>query len=263
MPVTEITDAGDPRLHDYRALTEHRLREDGGKFVAESEPVVRKLLSSGLGVQSILVTAPRMRSLEQATIPTRIPVFLVPQDVMDAVAGFHVHRGCLAIGQRPAAALVPDDASLVVVLENLVDVDNVGAMIRNACAFGADALVLSPRCADPFYRKAIRVAMGNTFFVPLVRAAAWPDALHDLDRRGIETVAAVLDPTVTALGDFPPPARVALVFGSEGPGLSAGALAACRTRVTIPMTGADSLNVATAAAICLHHIVTRRSQSVR
>lgn len=253
---TEIDDLDDPRLADYRDLRERNLAADGDRFVAESEPVVRRLLESALPIDSIVVAAPRWPALAEA-VRARAPappVYLLPQRWLDRVAGFPIHRGCLAIGRRPAAPRLPLAARLVVALEDLVDVDNVGAIVRHAAAFGADGLLLSPRCADPYYRKAIRVAMGNTFALPIVRARTWPAELFETARAlGAECVAAVLDADAEPLMALPAgPARV-LVFGAEGPGLSAGARGAGARRVTIPMTGADSLNVATAAAIFLYH----------
>lgn len=251
LPPIEISDASDPRVAGYRALKERAVIE-GGRFVAESERVVRRLLSSGLGVDSVLLTAPRLATLADA-LEGAYPVYLAPQPVLDGIAGFHVHRGCLALGRRPPAVALPAGARTVVALEDLTDVDNLGAIARHAAAFGADALLLSPRCADPFYRKAIRVSLGAVFTVPIVRAARWPDALADLRAGGISVVGAVLDADAAPLDRFERPARVALLFGAEGPGLSPGARAACDHRVTIPMApGADSLNVATAAAIFLY-----------
>jgi tRNA G18 (ribose-2'-O)-methylase SpoU len=268
-PRLEVTDADDPRLADYRALKERHLNAEGGRFVAESERVVRRLLASGLGVHSVLATPPRLRALEDALAAPRprvdpsaralpdgeLPVYVASQAVLDAIAGFHVHRGCLAIGERPTSRALPTGARGVVVLEDLVDVDNLGVIARNAAAFGADALVLSPRCADPFYRKAIRVSLGAVFDLPIVRLARWPDELDTLRELGFSLVAAVLSPGATPLPRFVPPARWALLLGAEGPGLSPGAVLRCHHSVTIPMstsTGADSLNVATAAAVMLY-----------
>jgi tRNA G18 (ribose-2'-O)-methylase SpoU len=254
-----IDDAGDPRLGDYRQLKEHRLAHESGRFVAESERVVRRLIASGLGVQSVLVTAPRLATLADALAGAPFPVYLASQAVMDGVAGFHVHRGCLAIGTRPPAARLPAGARAVVVLEDLTDVDNLGAIARHAAAFGADALLLSPRCADPFYRKAIRVSLGAVFNLPIVRAERWPDTLADLRAEGLTPVAAVVDPDAQPLARFTPPGRFALLLGAEGPGLSPAARAACDHQVTIPMgPGADSLNVATAAAIFLYALTQPR-----
>jgi tRNA G18 (ribose-2'-O)-methylase SpoU len=253
-----VTDPADPRLDDYRDLRDRRLNEEGSRFVAESELVVRQLLRSGLKVHSVLLTAPRLNTLEGQLGETE--VLVAPQDLLDGVAGFHVHRGCLAIGERPANARIPDGARAVVVLEDLVDVDNLGSMTRNAAALGAQAMLLSPKCADPFYRKAIRTSVGAVFGMPIVRAAAWPAELKALKEQGFMLVAAVLDADATPIERFSPPARFALVLGAEGPGLSAGTKRLCDARVTIPMApGADSLNVATAGAVLLHRLLAPRA----
>jgi tRNA G18 (ribose-2'-O)-methylase SpoU len=247
-----IDDVDDPRLADYRELKERRLDAQSGRFVAESERVVRRLLGSGLRVCSVLLTAPRLATLADA-LDGSYPVYLASQEQLDRIAGFHVHRGCLAVGERPAPAPLPRDARALVVLEDLTDVDNLGAIARHAAAFGADALVLSPRCADPFYRKAIRVSLGAVFSLPVVRLERWPEELDRLRAGGVSLVAAVLEPAAVPLARFAAPKRFALLLGAEGPGLSAAALARCDHRVTIPMSpGADSLNVATAAAIFLY-----------
>jgi tRNA G18 (ribose-2'-O)-methylase SpoU len=252
LPPIEISEADDPRVADYGRLKERWLNAEGGRFVAESERVVRRLIESALGVHSVLLTAPRLATLADA-LGGAFPVYLAPQELLDRIAGFHVHRGCLAVGARPGAGAIPAGARRLVVLEDLTDVDNLGAIARHAAAFGADALVLSPRCADPFYRKAIRVSLGAVFTLPIVRLARWPDDLRALRADGIELVGAVLEPGATPLARFGPPARAALLFGAEGPGLSLAARALCDHRVTIPMSaGADSLNVATAAAIFLY-----------
>jgi tRNA G18 (ribose-2'-O)-methylase SpoU len=261
----EITHPDDPRIADYRELKERHLNSDGRRFVAESERVVRRLIASGWPIRSLLVTPPRLAALGDvlpAVEALGCPVYVTGQGVMDGIAGFHVHRGCLAIGERPAAPAIPADARLIVALEDLVDVDNLGAIVRNAAAFGADALLLSPRCADPFYRKAIRVSLGSVFTLPIVRVApgGWPQEIVALrERRGFTAIALVLAAGAEPLGELAPPDRTVLLLGAEGPGLSAGAIAACDRRVTIPMSpAADSLNVATAAAIFLYHL-TRAS----
>jgi tRNA G18 (ribose-2'-O)-methylase SpoU len=249
-----VTDAADPRLGDYRELKEHRLKEASGRFVAESDLVVRKLLASPLAVRSLLLTAPHLARLESVLRPG-VPIYVVPQAIMDDVTGFHVHRGCLAVGERPTAARIPAHARTVVALEDLVDVDNLGAIARNAAAFGADALLLSPRCADPFYRKAIRVSTGSVFFLPIVRAVRWPDDLIGLrSERGFAIVGAALGPGTRPLATFRWPERTVMLLGSEGPGLGAATKAVCDHLVTIPMPGdaADSLNVATAGAVFLY-----------
>jgi tRNA G18 (ribose-2'-O)-methylase SpoU len=257
LPPVEIRDPDDPRLTDYRELKERRLNAEGGRFVAESERVVRRLITSGLTVHSVLLTPPRLATLADM-LAGPYPVFLAEQAVLDAIAGFHVHRGCLAVGERPRPVSLPRAARAVVVLEDLTDVDNLGALARHAAAFGADALLLSPRCADPFYRKAIRVSLGAVFGLPIVRAQRWPGDLDDLRRDGVTIVGAVVDASATPLAGFSPPARFALLLGAEGPGLSAEARACCDHLVTIPMSpGADSLNVAAAGAIFLYALTRR------
>ncbi len=214
LPPIEIADAADPRVAGYRALKERAVIE-GGRFVAESERVVRRLIQSGLGVESVLLTTPRLATLADA-LDGPFPVYLAPQAVLDGVAGFHVHRGCLALGRRPPAAALPAGARTIVALEDLTDVDNLGAIARHAAAFGADALLLSPRCADPFYRKAIRVSLGAVFTLPVVRAARWPDELAALRAGGVSIVGAVLDPDATPLDRFARPPAWRCCSGPRG-----------------------------------------------
>jgi tRNA G18 (ribose-2'-O)-methylase SpoU len=253
----------DARLADYRDLQDRRLDQASGRFVAESELIVRKLLATPLHVCSVMLTAPRLATLEPLLLEDRreFPVYVVPQAVMDEVAGFHVHRGCLAIAERPGDARVPEEASLVVVLVDLVDVDNLGAMARNAAAFGADAMLLSPRCADPFYRKAVRTSAGAVLSLPIVRAQRWPDDLLELRaKRGFALAGAVLGDDALPLSQFEAPARLALLLGPEGPGLDQATQRLCDDLVTIPMArspAVDSLNVATAGAVFLYHCKQR------
>jgi tRNA G18 (ribose-2'-O)-methylase SpoU len=256
-----LTDAtlDDARLADFRDLQDRRLSQDSGRFVAESEMVVRKLLDTPLRVCSLLLTAPRLASLEPLLAAGKddYPVFVVPQAVMDGIAGFHVHRGCLAVAERPRQPVIPVNARTVVVLVDLVDVDNLGAMARNAAAFGAEAMLLSPRCADPFYRKAVRTSAGAVLSLPIVRATRWPEDLLALREQGFALVGAALDERAIPLTEFAPPARLAILFGAEGPGLDDATKRACDTLVTIPMAkspAVDSLNVATAGAVVLYHI---------
>ena len=250
-----ISDPADPRLADYRHMKDRDLSAEGGRFVAESELVVSRLLGSGLPVLSVLATPVRLQSLGDALRGVSCPVFSASQAVLDAITGFHVHRGCLAIGQRPEHVALPAAARTVVVLEDLVSADNIGATARNAAAFGADALVLSPRAADPYYRKAVRVSIGAVFQLPIVRAATWPDGLDALKQQGFALYGAVVDAGAAPLATVVRPPKVALLLGAEGPGLSAAARAACDRLVTIPMApGADSLNVATAGAVALFHL---------
>ena len=158
--------------------------------------MVRRLLASGLRVCSVLVTPPRLAAMAaELDGETGFPVYVASQEVLDGIAGFHVHRGCLAIGERPARRAVPDDARLVVAVEDLVDVDNLARIVRNAVAFGASALLLSPRSADPFYRKAIRVSLGGVLPCRSSASSAGPTSLAELRAaRGFSIVGAVVDP---------------------------------------------------------------------
>jgi len=259
----------DARLADYRDLQDRRLGEESGRFVAESELVVRKLLRTGLRVLSLLLTAPRLAALEAALTEAKgdFPIYVVAQATMDQVAGFHVHRGCLAVAERPRRTRIPAGSRIVVVLVDLVDVDNLGAMARNAAAFGADAMLLSPRCADPFYRKAVRTSAGAVLSLPIVRATSWPDDLLALrERDGFSIVGAVLGDHARPLAEFTPPDRLAVLVGSEGPGLDQDTQRLCDTLITIPMArspAVDSLNVATAGAVFLYHCTQWKNRAPR
>ncbi|HXI56639.1 MAG TPA: RNA methyltransferase [Polyangia bacterium] len=256
-----ISDVDDPRLADYRHLKERQLNAESGRFIAESERVVRRLLESRLRVHSVLATPTRLGTLADALAASAVrgdapfPIYVAAQPIMDAIAGFHVHRGCLAVGQRPENATIPPDARTLVVLEDLVDADNLGAIVRNAAALGADVLCLSPACADLFYRKAIRVSIGSVFLLPIVRFTHWPDDLLTLRTAGFTLVAATPRPTAVPLPTYRRPEKLALLLGTEGPGLSESVLALADQQVSIPMSpAADSLNVATAGAVLLYHL---------
>ena len=267
MPVlVPVDDPADERLADYVGLTDPDLRRrreqpggaDGGFFIAEGVVVIRHLLRSPYRVRSLLVTPRRLEALEAELEGVDAPVYVGRQQVVNAVSGFHLHRGARASAHReplPDAGDVAGGADLVVVTEGMNDHENLGALFRNAAAFGAGGVLLDPTSADPLYRRAVRVSMGQVLRVPFTRAAPWPDALTRLRRLGFEVLA--LTPSadaedVRAVDRRP---RQALLVGAEGPGLSGPALAAADRRVRIPMAaGVDSLNVATAAAIALHHL---------
>jgi tRNA G18 (ribose-2'-O)-methylase SpoU len=212
----------DARLADYRDLQDRRLGEDSGRFVAESELVVRKLLATDLRVCSLLLTAPRLASARTLAHggQGRFPGLrgAPGRDGPDR----RVSRASRLPGHRRTARepVIPANARTVVVLVDLVDVDNLGAMARNAAAFGADAMLLSPRCADPFYRKAVRTSAGAVLSLPIVRATRWPEDLLALrEQHGLSSGGRRAGRGCDALGRFLPPARLAVLFGSEGPGL--------------------------------------------
>lgn len=256
-----ITDAEDPRIADYRAVRERDVVGRGERFVAEGEVVLRLLLGSRSRhtADSLLVGDGRLASVEPmlADALPETPVYVASQSVMDAIVGFHIHRGLLGIGRRAA---MPDAATLiagapekalVVALSGVANHDNVGGIFRNASAFGAAAVLLDGACCDPLYRKAIRVSVGASLITPFSRGGS-PEAMLDaLDAAGFEVLA--LSPAGDRLlSEVSRAPRTALLLGAEGPGLSAPLMARTRT-VRIPMAGGfDSLNVAATSAVALY-----------
>lgn len=262
--------ADDPLLADYRLIAAPDDLRRRGLFVAEGRLVVRRLLEAPhFLARSILLTMPAWGTLGDAieSSGTSAPVYVIPQGQMNALAGFNIHRGCLALVERPAVPMLGDveltSCARALVLEGVNNPDNVGGLFRNAAAFGVDLAVLGPNCGDPFYRKAIRTSMGATLSVPIADAGAWPDAIDRLRDAGMRVIALTPGSTAEPLSSLPAGiGRIALLLGAEGDGLSAAALQAADARVRIEMTKAvDSLNVATAAAIALHHFGVRSQQS--
>jgi tRNA G18 (ribose-2'-O)-methylase SpoU len=267
-----IDDPADARLEEYRNVPDPELIEKRGVFVAEGRLVVARLLEgSRFRARSVLVTdAARqgMGGVLNSRTANDVPVYVVPQWIINAVTGFNIHRGCLAIGERSAVPpwqQVAATARRLVVIERVANADNVGAVFRHAAAFGVDGVLLEPGCTDPLYRKAIRTSMGAALQVPFARMEPWPSALVELREQGWSLVA--LTPTAKgtlqeAVARLSPDAKTAIVLGHEGDGLSPEALAACNVHARIPMaTGVDSLNVATACAIALYEL-TRNSNQV-
>ncbi len=259
--LVSVDDPGDPRLRDYLSLRDVQLRKhieaERGLFVAEGEKVVRRSVAAGYGVRSFMMTARWLPGLEaELAAAGDVPCYVVSDAVAEAATGFHVHRGALASLERralPDLADVLRGARRVVVLEDVVDHANLGAVFRSAAALGFDAVVVSPRCADPLYRRSVKVAMGAVFSVPWTRLEDWAGAVPLLSAAGFSTVALTPDPEAVELGAFVAagvPDRLCVLLGSEGPGLSARWLAAADARVRIEMAaGVDSLNLAAAAAI--------------
>lgn len=261
--IIAISDPEDPRIAAYRDVRERDVVGRAGKFVAEGEVVLNALLGGRArhGVESLLIADKRLATLSPllARVPEGVPVFGATQAVMDAVVGFAIHRGILAIGiQAPpldaAAALAAlGPRATVVALSAIANHDNLGGIFRNAAAFGADLVLLDSDCCDPLYRKAIRVSVGATLTVPTARCGTAAEMLGQLADHGFETIG--LSPRGGAeLRDYARPPRVAALFGAEGPGLAEAVLA--RTiSLKIPMApGFDSLNVATTTGIVLHHL---------
>jgi tRNA G18 (ribose-2'-O)-methylase SpoU len=262
----EIDRADDPRLADYRDLRDVTLRKhleaEHGLFLAEGEKVVRRAVEAGFEPRSFLMAPRWLGGLADVLDGSDAPCYVVSEALAEKVTGFHVHRGALASLHRrplPEVADVLSGARSVLVLEDIVDHTNVGAIFRSGAALGFDAVLLSPRCADPFYRRAIKVGMGAAFSMPWTRLPDWYDALPGLSARGFTTVALTLaadavpiEPAVAGLG------RVALVLGSEGHGLSDRWESSADRRAVIPMSpGIDSLNVAAATAVACY-VTARR-----
>jgi tRNA G18 (ribose-2'-O)-methylase SpoU len=262
-----ITDAGDPRIAEYHNLSDGDLLRAHDAFVAEGRLVVRRLLTqSWYRTRSVLVTPAARASLADVLTEADVPVFVCSLDLLQQITGHDIHRGCLAIGNRPEARapqtlLVsgfaegrPENDPFVV-LEGIGNADNVGGIFRNAAAFGAAGVVLGPGCCDPLYRKAIRTSMGAALTVPFAFDASWPAFLADLRNAGWTIVALTPAADAQDLDAYRRErhARIAIVLGNEGSGLSASALGAADRRVRIPMRGGtDSLNVVVAAGITLH-----------
>lgn len=263
----EVADPADERLADYRDLRDVTLRRsiesEHGLFLAEGEKVVRRAVTAGYPVRSLLMAPRWVESLGDVLATTDAPCYVLDERLVEQVTGFHVHRGALASLHRtplPSVDAVLQGARTVVVLEDIVDHTNVGAVLRTCAALGVDAVLLSPRCADPLYRRAVKVAMGAAFSVPWTRVPDWYDALVDLEQRGFTTVALTLAEDAVPLEEaVVGQERVALVLGTEGHGLSARWQRTAHRRAVIPMAaGVDSLNVGAAAAIACY-VVTRRS----
>jgi tRNA G18 (ribose-2'-O)-methylase SpoU len=264
MPVLRLEGADDPRVAAYHGVADPILLRSHGLFMAEGRLVVERLLSAGrYHVRSLLLSAAAHRALEPVltALAPAVPVYLCDADDFLRIAGFDVHRGCLALVERPSLAPFGDlvaDARLVVVLEGVANADNVGGVFRNVAAFGGDAVLLSPTSCDPLYRKAIRTSMAATLRIPFARFERWPDDLFTLRNSGLAVVALTPRGGSATLDEFVasgPPARVALLVGAEGGGLSEAAERAADYHVRIPVRpDVDSLNLAVATGIALSRL---------
>ena len=264
--IVPITDPTDARLAPYVEVRERDLVGRRGEFIAEGEVVLRVLLGGGARCRpsSLLVAQNRLARIEPliAGLDDATPVYVAGQAVMDAVVGFHIHRGILAHGARPtdvgAEALLASlpGRALVVALFGVSNHDNMGGVFRNAAAFGADAVLLDGACCDPLYRKAIRVSVGATLKVPFARMGPDEDAMALLEDAGFEALA--LTPAAAEpLAGVARPNRVAVLLGAEGPGLPRAVLARARPVGIAMAPGWDSLNVAASSAVVLHHLATQ------
>lgn len=267
MRLIPITDPDDPAIEPFRAIRERDLVGREGLFIAEGETVLRTLAENRRHrIVSALIAEKRVEKLTPlfAVMPGDVSVHTASQDVLDTISGFHLHRGVLALGRRApdegAASLLASlpDIATVVVAVGLSNHDNIGGLFRNAAAFGADAVLLDAGCCDPLYRKAIRVSVGAALTVPFARLVRDADIAAALKAHGF-TPLSFTGAGRVPLADLVPPGRAALLFGTEGPGLPENMISACET-VRIEMApGLDSLNVATASGIALHHVMSQRS----
>ncbi|WP_435744718.1 TrmH family RNA methyltransferase [Microbacterium sp. PMB16] len=261
MEIFSVPDVADPRLDDYRGLTDTALRTArepaGGLYIAESTKVIARAVAAGHRPRSVLVQERRIDDIRAIVGDLDVPVYVVPDEVAEAVTGFAVHRGTIASMHRPALPSVSEvleGASVVLILENIGDHTNIGAAFRAAAGLGADAVLVSPGGADPLYRRSVRVSMGTVFQVPWTRIGDWDAAVVDLHEAGFDIAALALSDDAITLDAYVAarPERVALVMGSEGDGLSRATIDGADHVVTIPMAGGvDSLNVASAAAVAL------------
>jgi tRNA G18 (ribose-2'-O)-methylase SpoU len=264
--IVPVDDPADPRVGDFVGLNDpdlRRLREqsggaEGGFFVAEGDLVIRQLLRSPYRLRSLLLTPLRLAALAPELEEVDAPVYVAAPAAVNAVSGFHLHRGALASADRrplPPVAEVAGAADLLVVAEEVNDHENLGSLFRNAAAFGADGVVLDPTSADPLYRRSVRVSMGHVLRLPFTVAGRSPAAVAELQALGFEVLALTPAAGADDLRSVRRRPRQALLVGAEGPGLSAAALAAADRRVGIPMApGVDSVNVAAATAVALHHL---------
>jgi len=267
MPVERIAGVDDPRVDAYRDVPDPELVRARGLFIAEGRLVVRRVIEhAGYRVQSVLVNDAARRDLAPLLEPIAgtTPIYLCDAGDFQRITGYNIHRGCLALVERPAAlslASLLATARTLVVLEGISNADNVGGIFRNAAAFGADGVLLSPTCCDPFYRKAIRTSMGAVLTVPFARCEEWPGALSQVRVAGFTIVALTPREPSESIDAFAPRARalrIALLAGAEGSGLSASVESAADVRVRIPIAdGVDSLNVAVAVGIALYALAGR------
>ncbi|MGO1290411.1 TrmH family RNA methyltransferase [Brevibacterium linens] len=255
----DLAVGGLDEMRDYTQLTDVALRSvrepAEGLFIAESSKIIRRAHAVGMSPRSFLTSPKWLFDLADIISESDVPIFIGTDSAVETLTGFHLHRGALAAMARPVLAPVVSliaGARRLVIIEDIVDHTNVGAIFRSAAAFGAEAVLVTPRCADPLYRRSIRVSMGTVFQVPWTRVESWPGGIAELQDAGFHVAALALDDDSVSLREFAAtaPERTAVVFGTEGDGLKRSTIAACDSTVMIPMSGGvDSLNVAAASAV--------------
>ncbi|MFD6451686.1 MULTISPECIES: TrmH family RNA methyltransferase [unclassified Nocardia] len=261
--VIDIDDPTDPRVDDFRDLSNADRRPDlpgrKGLVIAEGVVVVQRMLDSRFAPSALLGVGKRFETLEGDLADRDLPYYRASAEVMAEVVGFHLNRGVLAVAPRPAELTVDevlDGARTVAVLEGVNDHENLGSMFRNAAGLGADAVLFGDRCADPLYRRAVRVSMGHVLRVPFAQLPQWPASLDLVRDKGFQIIALTPNPAAVNLATAMTGEKVALLLGAEGPGLTEEAMRATDVRARIPMSpGTDSLNVATAAAMAFYERV--------
>jgi tRNA G18 (ribose-2'-O)-methylase SpoU len=258
--VESISSLDDPRISAYRNLKDRELARGGNRFIAEGEHLVRRLLASDFPVESVLLASRRAAEIVPLVDET-VPVYVMPDPIVNQVVGFKFHSGVIACGRRKAGSSLKDligslpPRATLVICPDINNSENLGSLIRLAAGFGADGMILGPECCDPFFRRSIRVSMGAVFQLNLYQSS---DLMADLRRLSNEwqfdLAAAVLDESAEPLSGSTRGQRLALLFGNEAQGLSRDIMAACHRRITIPMhLGTDSLNVSVAAGVFLYH----------
>jgi tRNA G18 (ribose-2'-O)-methylase SpoU len=261
MPLIPIESLDDPRLAPYRNLKERDLAREGGRFIAEGENLVKRLLASRLQTESVLIADRHVHEIPPL-VPDPIPVYVAPAAVVNQILGYKFHSGVMAVGLRGPSPTIDDVISrggdqriTLVICPEIEKTDNLGALIRIAAGFGASAMILGERSCDPFFRQSVRVSMGTAFYLPIVRS---DDLARDLrrlrDEFAVELIATVLDEDAELLDTIPRPPKLGVLLGNEAQGLPLEYVQLCHRRATIAMKlGTDSLNVAVAAGIFLYH----------
>ncbi|MGE0219399.1 TrmH family RNA methyltransferase [Mycolicibacterium sp.] len=268
--VIDITDPADPRVDDFRDLNSVDRRPDlptgKGLVIAEGVLVVQRMLASRFVPRALLGTDRRLAELGADLDGLPAPYYRASAEVMADVVGFHLNRGVLASASRAVELTVPqvlDGAATVAVLEGVNDHENLGSIFRNAAGLGVDAVIFGSGCADPLYRRAVRVSMGHALLVPFARAAAWPEDLKILRDKNFRLIAMTPEPSAAPLAEAMAGLTdhsVAILVGAEGPGLQERTMRASDVRVRVPMSrGTDSLNVATAAALAFYERARRNA----
>ncbi|WP_145012264.1 TrmH family RNA methyltransferase [Kocuria salsicia] len=257
--IVRLSDAADPRVADYTGLTDVSLRRklepERGLYLAESSKVLRRALDAGHQPRSFFMAEKWLDGLTDVLERYDVPVYVGPDEVLEGITGFHLHRGAMAAMHRPDPLDLSDvlaRSRRVAILEDIVDHTNVGAIFRSAAALDVDAVLVTPRCADPLYRRAVRVSMGTVFQVPWVRLEHWTADLQRVKDAGFLTAALALSDDAVTVDELAAehPEKLALILGTEGQGLGAATLHHSDRHVVIPMShGVDSLNVAAASAV--------------